>query len=156
MSEMTRDESNRKIAEALGFRQGKVGGCLWVKGQDPEWHHPSCECKDGDSKCACVSGDEPSGCEYCSEDCAHLHLTECGIDLPDFFNSEEANALVLEAIRQQKHVTVSLVARIVKVCIKYKRTPLGRRGSRWKMIYAEDLDRKTAICEAFKAWKGIV
>jgi len=64
--------------------------------------------------------------------------------VPDFYTDESANALLLERIRREFHINVSLRT-LVKVCIKFKRTPLGHRGSRWTLLYAEDPDRKTAI-----------
>ena len=66
---------------------------------------------------------------------------------PDFYSSEEASAMLLEKIRIDFHVNVSL-RELAKVCIKYKRTPLAHRGCRWQLIYSEDADRKTAIAEA--------
>ena len=82
-TELTDDEKNRKCAEWLGYRESRADGCLSIEGQSPLWHHPSCKCDEGD-KCICPCGDEPSGCMYCAEDCAHMHFTECGTDLPDF------------------------------------------------------------------------
>lgn len=147
---MTRDEQNQTIAEALGFHQGKEGGCLWVKGREPAWHHPSCKCEDDERPCTCVSGDEPFGCEYCAEDCAHLHLTECGVDLPDFYTSEEANALVLEAMLSkgftfefwpQKDGIIVIARKVVSLPESYE---FGRG-----VVHA---DRKTAVAGAFLAF----
>ncbi len=135
---MTIPERNRKIAEAPGFREGQTGGCLQVRDHPPKWHHPKCKCDE--NKCTCYCEDEPSGCEGVAEDCAHLHVNECGIDLPNFYRDEAASAMLLEAMPH---------AYLVKL------------GNEWECAandwhnadsYIFRADRKTCIADAYLAY----
>ena len=114
---MTREESNRKIAEALGWKR-----TFYLN----RFHKPECAEPVRDGSC----------CNWA--------------ELPDFFTSEEANALVLEKAR-------------------FAVIPIGEGkdgdGSYWLVghewmngtvrMFAtgsrKHPDRKTAICEAFLA-----
>lgn len=110
---MTRDEKNRFIAEALGWKGIIVSAGVSFKegtllGLDPsEKHGP-------------------------------YH------PLPDFYTSEEANALVLEAM---KPVSVHLYKSFTQV----RKNEIEDKPNYGPL--SQDNDRKAAICEAFIEWK---
>ena len=103
---MTREESNRKIAEALGWKR-----TFYLN----RFHKPECAEPVRDGSC----------CNWA--------------ELPDFFTSEEANALVLEAMP--------------KVGLHRNEDGSWAIGIVWNNCGWLDpfADRKTAICEAFLA-----
>ncbi len=131
---MTHDESNRRIAEALGwtlrlhswtrtvFDTEEDPACLYPFEESCQaefWHTPECTCPEKVIHGACI-----------------------GAQCPDFYASEDASAMLLEAMRH---------GRVWKTydgnwCASH---------DEYQPSTSNTADRKTAIAEAFKQWKGI-
>lgn len=74
-------EQCRRLADWLGWK-------FLGEGEDAQWHHPECTCvaMAPEHSCACHDG-----CYWFNGD-----------ETPDFFHSEEANAMLLEKLTQDK------------------------------------------------------
>lgn len=114
-----RDENNRKLAEWAGW---KITATMSDKHQFFIWHCPECKCiAASDKVCVCVE--------------------LCGEHPPDFYSSEEANAMLLEkmpAAELYKHPPDHLDSEAGWRC----RPDWGLDAA------AYHVDRKTAICAA--------
>ncbi len=115
---MTRAESNRAIAETLGFTTTVVHfqpAPLHLDSTEILWVNPH---------------------------------TGKAASLPDFYTSEDASAMLLEAMLRDGLGTL----RYYKL---FETDPGWFEYTKTGYFTRQDRDRKTAIAEAFKRWKGI-
>lgn len=133
------EESNRKIAEAL-FGKSLDGFCICAESgyriRDRDF--------DSREEAQRFIDSEDEQLQERDKSTAHgVNIQPCVKSHPNLYRDEAANAMLLEAMRAQTVVRIYLGTHCTIM--------LGESAN--PMI--SHADRKTAVCAAFCAWKGI-